>query len=65
MKGMRQRGIWFAAALVSAVFAGVVYLQAGARAVPERQPLITEALVDAENGTLTVNGFDFGARSRR
>ena len=26
---------------------------------PERQPLITEALVDAENGTLTINGFDF------
>ena len=25
--------------------------------VPERQPLITEALVDAEDGTLTINGF--------
>ena len=22
--------------------------------------LITEALVDAENGTLTINGYDFG-----
>ena len=56
----RQRGNWFAAALVLVVVAGVVYLQAGAQAAPERQPLITEALVDAGNGTLTVNGFDFG-----
>ena len=55
----RMRGSWFAAALVPAVFAGVVYLQAGAQTAPERQPLITEALVDAENGTLTINGFDF------
>ena len=55
----RMRGSWFAAALVSAVLAGVVYLQAGAQTAPERQPLITEALVDAENGTLTINGFDF------
>ena len=52
-------GSWFAAALALVVFAGVVYLQAGAQAAPERQPLITEALVDAENGTLTINGFDF------
>ena len=55
----RMRASWFAAALVPAVFAGVVYLQAGAQTAPERQPLITEALVDAENGTLTINGFDF------
>ena len=55
----RMRGSWFAAALVPAVFAGVVYLQAGAQTAPGRQPLITEALVDAENGTLTINGFDF------
>ena len=55
----RMRGSWFAFALVAVVFAGVVYLQAGAQAPPERQPLITEALVDAENGTLTINGFDF------
>ena len=55
----RMRGSWFAAALVSAVFAGVVYLQASAQTPPERQPLITEALVDGENGTLTINGFDF------
>ena len=55
----RMRGSWFAAALVPAVFAGVVYLQANAQTAPERQPLITEALVDAENGTLTINGFDF------
>ena len=55
----RMRGSWFAAALVSAVLAGVVYLQAGAQTAPGRQPLITEALVDAENGTLTINGFDF------
>ena len=55
----RIRGSWFAAAFALAVFAGVVYLQAGAQAAPERQPLITEALVDAENGTLTINGFDF------
>jgi hypothetical protein len=58
-----MRGSWFAAALVPAVFAGVVYLQAGAQAAPERQPLITEALVDAENGTLTINGFDFGGET--
>ena len=57
----RMRGSWFAAALVvPTVFAGVVYLQAAAQAAPERQPLITEALVDAENGTLTINGYDFG-----
>ncbi len=59
----RMRGSWFAAALVSAVFAGIVYLQAGAQTVPERQPLITEALVDAENGTLTINGFDFAGET--
>ena len=57
----RMRGFWFAAALVPAVFAGVVYLQAGAQSAPERQPLITEALVDAENATLTINGYDFSA----
>ena len=57
----RMRASWFAAALALVVFAGVVYLQAGAQAAPERQPLITEALVDAENATLTINGFDFGA----
>ena len=56
----RIHGSWFAAALALAVFVGVVYLQAGAQAAPERQPLITEALVDAENGTLTINGYDFG-----
>ena len=55
----RMHGSWFAAALALAVFAGVVYLQAGAQGAPERQPLITEALVDAENGTLTINGYDF------
>lgn len=55
----KMRGSWFAAALVLAVFAGVVYLQANAQTPPERQPLITEALVDAENGTLTINGYDF------
>ena len=54
----RMHGSWFAVALALAVFAGVVYLQAGAQA-PERQPLITEALVDAESGTLTINGYDF------
>ena len=54
----RMHGSWFAAALALAVVAGVVYLQAGAQA-PERRPLITEALVDAENGTLTINGYDF------
>lgn len=59
----RMRGSWFAAALVPAVFAGVVYLQAGAPTAPERQPLITEALVDAENGTLTINGFDFAGET--
>ena len=59
----RMRGSWFAAALVPAVLAGVVYLQAGAQTVPERQPLITEALVDAENGTLTINGFDFAGET--
>ena len=57
----RMRGFWFSAALVPAVFAGVVYLQAGAQSAPERQPLITEALVDAENATLTINGYDFSA----
>ncbi len=55
----RMRGSWFAFALAVVVVAGVVYLQAGAQAPPERQPLITEALVDAENGTMTINGFDF------
>ena len=55
----RTRGSWFVAALVLVVVAGVVYLQAGAQAARERQPLITEALVDAENRTLTINGFDF------
>ena len=55
----RTHGSWFAAALALAVFAGVVYVQAGAQSAPERQPLITEALVDAENGTLTINGYDF------
>ena len=59
----RKRGSWFAAALAAAVFVGVVYLQAGAQAPPERQPLITEALVDAENGTLTINGFDFAGET--
>ena len=59
----KMRGSWFAAALVPAVFAGVVYLQAGAQTAPERQPLITEALVDAENGTLTINGFDFAGET--
>ena len=59
----RMRGSWFAAALVPVVLAGVVYLQAGAQTVPERQPLITEALVDAENGTLTINGFDFAGET--
>ena len=43
----RMRGSWFAAALVPAVFASVVYLQASAQTAPERQPIITEALVDA------------------
>ena len=57
----RMRSSWFAAALALVVFVGVVYLQAGAQAARERQPLITEALVDAENGTLTINGFDFGS----
>ena len=56
----RTRGSWFAAALALVVFAGVVYVQAGAQAAPERQPLVTEALVDVESGTLTINGFDFG-----
>ncbi len=55
----RMRGSWFAAALVPAVFASVVYLQASAQTAPERQPIITEALVDAESGTLTINGYDF------
>ncbi len=55
----RMRGSGFAAALVPALFAGVVYLQANAQTAPERQPLITEALVDAENATLTINGYDF------
>ena len=55
----RMRGFWFTAALVPALFAGVVYLQANAQTAPERQPLITEALVDAENATLTINGYDF------
>ena len=55
----RVHGSWFAAVLALAVFAGVVYLQAGAQAAPERQPLITEARVDVENGTLTINGYDF------
>ncbi len=59
----RVHGPWFAAALASAVFAGVVYLQAGAPAAPDRQPLITETLVDAENGTLTINGYDFGGEA--
>ncbi len=58
----RTRGSWFAAVALLAlvVVAGVVYVQTGVQAAPERQPLITEALVDAENGTLTINGFDFG-----
>ena len=34
-----------------------------AQAARERQPLITEALVDAENGTLTINGFDFAGET--
>ena len=55
----RIHGSWFAAVLVAAVFAGVVYVQAGAQNAPTRQPLITEALVDVENGTLTINGYDF------
>ena len=59
----RMRGSWFAFALTVVVVAGVVYLQAGAQAPPERQPLITEALVDAENGTLTINGFDFAGET--
>ena len=55
----RIHGSWFVAALVAVVFAGVVYVQAGSRNAPPRQPLITEAPVDVENGTLTINGFDF------
>ena len=54
----RMRGFWLAAALLPAVF-GVVYLQAGAQTAPERQPLIAEALVDAGNAVLVVNGYDF------
>ena len=55
----RMRGFWFASALAAAVVAGVVYVQAGAQAAPERQPLIAEALVDAGNAVLVVNGYDF------
>ena len=55
----RMRRFWFAAALLPAVFAGVTYLQAGAQTAPERQPLIAEALLDAQNALLVVNGYDF------
>ena len=55
----RTRGFWSAAALVAVVFASAVYLRAGGQAVPERQPVITEALVDVENATLTIRGYDF------
>ena len=55
----RMRGFWLAAALLPAVFAGVAYVQAGAQTTPGRQPLIAEALVDAGNAMLVVNGYDF------
>ena len=55
----RMRSFWLAAALLPTVFAGVAYVQAGAQTAPERQPLIAEALVDAGNAMLVVNGYDF------
>ena len=66
MKSMR--GFWFAVAVAAAVV-GVVYLQAGAPGAPparaqtgaERQPLITEALIDVEGATLTLHGYDFSS----
>ena len=42
-----------------AAVVGLVYLQASAQIAPERQPVIAEALVDVENATLTINGYDF------
>ena len=55
----RMRGFWFGVALVPVVVVavGVVYLQASAQA-PSR-PLIVEALVDVEQATLTISGYDF------
>jgi hypothetical protein len=54
-----MRGFWFGVTLVPVVVVavGAVYLQASAQA-PSR-PLIVEALVDVEQATLTISGYDF------
>lgn len=61
----RMRGLfWFAAGVGVAAVVGLVHLpglQARGQSAPQRSPLITEALVDIENATLTINGFDFSA----
>lgn len=56
----RGRGFGFVVVSVAAVV-GLVYLQASAQIAPERQPIITEALIDVENATLTINGYDFSS----
>ena len=52
----RGRGFGFVVVSVAAVV-GLVYLQASAQVVSE--PVIAEALIDVENETLTINGYDF------
>ena len=57
---IRGRGFWFVVVSVAAVV-GLVYLQASAQIVPERQPVIVEAVIDVENAMLTINGYDFSS----
>lgn len=59
----KTRGLWFTATLAAALLAGVAYLQANQEIAPAPvpQPLVTEALVDDANATLTMNGYDFSA----
>ena len=56
----RTHGSWFAAALVPAVFAGSVYLQAGARAAAERQSAHHRGARRRRERDADHHGFDFG-----
>ena len=59
-RGRGFSGFGFVVVSVAAVV-GFVYLQASAQIVPERRPIIAEALIDVENATLTINGYDFSS----
>ena len=61
----RTHGSWFAAALGRPSSPGPSICRRARGPRPSVSLLITEALVDAENGTLTITASISGARSRR